>query len=234
MTTELATPERIIETIERLPDYIQKQFLIDRMDMYLGRGYLPDVKNPVGFRVVDMNNPAESNGLLQFKLDNLRRCKNNHQIFWMVNKPDRLQFLHILKHLYTFDKQEYSELLRDCWVSTEFPHQMSNRQLIDLFNSAYTEFLMTEEEVDVLGNQPETIKIYRGIPDKRTRHKALSWTTSYKVARWFAYRLGKASGTQKILKSSIRKSDVYMYTNARNEEEIVVNPNRLKKIEVVI
>jgi hypothetical protein len=93
---------------------------------------------------------------------------------------------------------------------------------------------MTEEEVKVLESQPEIISVYRGLPDTRTRHKALSWTTSYKVADWFAHRWSKASGIQKILKSSIRKSDVYMYTDARNEQEIVVNPNRLKKIEVVI
>jgi hypothetical protein len=234
MTAELATTERIIETIERFPDYIQKQFLIDRMDVYLGRGCLPDEANPVGFRVVHMDIPEEAEELLQFKLDNLQRCTTVSQVFWMVNKPDRLQFLHILKGLYTFDKQEYSEILRECWISTEFPHQMSNRQLIDLFDSAYTEFLMTGEEVMVLESQPEIIPVYRGVSDKRTKYKALSWTTSYKVADWFAHRWSKASGTQKILKSSIRKSDVYMYTNSRNEHEIVVNPNRLKKIKVVI
>lgn len=200
--------------------------------MYLGRGFLPDKTEPVGFRLVHMDNPEEVEELLQSKLDNLRRCKTVSQIFWMVNKPDRLQLLHILKGIYTFDKQEYSEILRECWISTEFPHQMSNRHLIDLFNSAYTGFLMTKEEIEALGAQPEIIQIYRGVSDKRTRHKALSWTTSYKVAHWFAHRWDKASGTQpEVLKSSIRKSDVYMYTNDRNEEEIVVNPKRLKKLQ---
>jgi hypothetical protein len=234
MTKITATPENIISFIERFPDYIQKQFLIDRMDMHYGRGFLPDETNPVGFRLVRMDVPKEANELLQFKLGYLRRCDNIFQVFLMINKPDRLQLLHLLKGVYIFDKKEYSKLLRDCWVSTEFPHQMSNRHLIDLFNSAYTESLMTKEEVEALGAQPEIISIYRGVSDKRTKHKALSWTISYKVANWFAHRWNKASGTPKILKSSIRKSDVYMYTNARNEEEIVVNPNRLKKIEVVI
>jgi hypothetical protein len=162
MTVITATSENIISFIERFPDYIQKQFLIDRIDVYLGRSFLPDKTNPVGFRVVDLNVPKDAEELIKVKLDQLRRCDNIFQVFLMINKPDRLQLLHILKGVYTFDKKEYSELLRDCWVSTEFPHQMKNGQLIDLFNSAYTQALMTEEEVEVLSNQPEIISIYRG------------------------------------------------------------------------
>jgi hypothetical protein len=162
----------------------------------------------------------------------LRRCKSIGQVFLVVNKPDRLQLLWILKGVYEFDRAEYSRLLRECWVATEFPHQMSNRDLIDLFRSAYTPALMTEEEVVALDALPDPITVYRGLQDKKTRRKALSWTLDYEVARWFANRWSnKASGTGRILKSAIRKSDVYMYTNVRGERETVVNPLKLKKIQ---
>lgn len=230
---ERITPENFIAVIERFPDYIQKQFLIDRMDMYLRRGFLPDETNPVGFKIIHIDNPEEAAELLQFKLDGLKRCKSVSQIFWQINKPDRLQVLHFLKSVYTFDEKEYAGLLRDAWISTEFPSQMTNAQLIDLFQCAYTEHLMTEEEIKALGAMPEVIEIYRGLQDKRARHQALSWTTEYEIAHWFATRWDKASGTQRILKSSINKENVYMYTNTRNEKEIVVNPKRLKKIKEV-
>jgi hypothetical protein len=229
MIQETITPERIIETIERFPDYIQRQFLIDRMDIYLGHGFLPDENG--GFKVVYIDNPEEAAELLQFKLEGLRKCKSVSQVFWMINKPDRLQVLHFLKNVYTFEEKEYAGLLRDAWISTEFPHQMPNAKLIDLFQCAYTQYLMTEEENSALGAQPEIITVYRGLQDKRARHKALSWTLDYEVAHWFAMRWAK--GKQVILTAEINKRDVYMYTNERNEEEIVVNPKKLKKVREV-
>lgn len=234
MTALPATPERIIQTLEQFPDHIQKQFLIDRMAMYLGRGFIPDDTNPVGFRLVHMDNPEEAEELLQFKLKHLKKCKNNFHVFLMVNKPDRLQLLSFLSSVYTFSKKEYSELLRDSWVSTEFPHQLSNAVLVRMFDNADIQFLMTKEERKALVTMPDEIIVYRGYSETNvkkgmTKRRGLSWTLDKEKAIWFATRWKHPDAN--ILRATVNKSDVYMYTDTRNESEVVVNPKRLKKVQ---
>jgi len=233
MTMFRATPERVIMAIEHLPEHIQKQLLIDRIDMVLGHGMIQDGNG--GFKIIYMDKPEDVKEAIQIKLGAIRRCINIFQIFLFVQKPDRLMFLHSLKNVYVFDKREYAELLRDAWISTEFPHQMPNAKLIQMFANAEQKYLMTNDEVKALGILPEVITIYRGLQDNKTRHKALSWTTKKDVARWFATRWHnpKSGITPRILASKIKKSDVYMYTDQRNECEVVVNPNRLMKMSEV-
>lgn len=232
MTAFSATPERIITAIDHFPDHIQKQFLIDRMDMYLGYGAIPQ-KGDVPFKLMHMDNPKEAEELLNFRKEGLKRCKSISMIFCMINKPDRLQLLQFLSGVYVFDKKEYAQLLRDAWIATEFPHQMPNKNLMRLFQNADAQFLMTEEEIKALGTMPDEFPVFRGLQDDRARRKALSWTTSYEVAHWFASRWKAGVSRPRIYKAVVCKKNVYMYTNSRNEEEVVVNPNRLKKIEEV-
>jgi len=233
MTMFKATPERVIWLIEHLPKHIQRQLLIQRIDMLLGYGMIQDIDGKI--KLLYMDKSCDVTELLQSKLATLRNCINIEQIFWHIQKPDRLWLLNHLRTIYVFDKPEYSELLRDAWISTEFPHQMSNAVLTQMFWNAEQKHLMTENEIEALGILPEVITIYRGLQEKKTRHKALSWTTNIDVARWFATRWHepKSGITPRILTSKIKKSDVYMYTDQRNEKELVVNPNRLMKLSEV-
>lgn len=154
------------------------------------------------------------------------------QILDMLVLIDRNHRLHYLADLSgdTFSKKEYANLLRNCWSNTEFPHRMRNGTLIRMFEQAERKYLMTPAERRALDDMPEEITIFRGLQDDRARRKALSWTTSYQVALWFATRLQKPG---KILQATIDKPHVYMYSRAGNEEEVVVNPNRLRKIREV-
>lgn len=232
MTMFKATPERVIMAIEHLPAHIQKQFLIDRMDIYLGYGMTQDGDGKL--KLLYMDKPEDAEELLQIKLGAIRKCINIGQIFWHIQKPDRLMFLNLLRNVYVFDKKTYAELLRDAWITTEFPHQMPNAELIRMFRNAEQKYLMTKDEVKALGVLPEVITVYRGLQDKKTRKKALSWTTDINVAKWFATRWHKSgTTTPRILTSKIKRSDVYMYCTQRNESELVVNPNRLMKMNEV-
>ena len=225
MTPDKVTPEKVIATIERFPAYIQKQYLFDRMDLYLGHGVMPVGDND--WKHIHMDVPEEVEELLQFKLKIVRGCKSIPEIFCFIQKPDRLQILAFLAGVYTFDKVMYADLLRDCWIATEFPHQIKNDRLIWMFDQADRKLLMTDAERKAFNGLPEEIPVFRGLQDDRARRKALSWTTSYKVAEWFAHRWSRNG---KVFAAVIRKSDVYMYTNQRNEFEVVVNPNHLRKI----
>ena len=232
MTMFQATPERVIMAIELFPKHIQRSFLIDRMDIHLGYGMTQDSEGKL--KLLYMDKPDEAEELLQIKLGAIRRCINIEQIFWHIQKPDRLMFLNFLRGIYIFDKKTYAKLLRDVWITTEFPHQMPNAELIRLFRNAEQKYLMTKDEVKALGILPEVIPIYRGLQYPKTRRKALSWTTKIEVAKWFATRWHKSGTTPpRIITSKIKKSDVYMYCLQRNESELVVNPNRLMKMSEV-
>lgn len=63
------------------------------------------------------------------------------------------------------------------------------------------------------------ITVYRGEEDKSTKsEKAISWTTSFKTAIFFASRYTIEGG---IVKGKVKLEDVLFYTNQRNEQEII-------------
>ena len=60
---------------------------------------------------------------------------------------------------------------------------------------------------DKLKNLPDEIKVYRGIGSKSLEN-GYSYTLSYDVARFFAFRLSKRDDYVKILEAKVKKSDV--------------------------
>ena len=153
---------------------------------------------------------------------------NIDHLFALCHKPYRLTLLSLAKFHLT--KKDYTELLRDCWVDTEFPHQGEMKEIIKMFEIADKDILRQEDKVgfDAL---PERITVYRGIQGKKAKVRALSWTLSLDKARWFANRF-EFNG--RVYEAMIDKQNVYFYTNSRQEEEVVLNPNKLKNILVVI
>lgn len=76
---------------------------------------------------------------------------------------------------------------------------------------------------------PDTFKAYRGIclqPNETldTSDPGLSWTTDKETAKWFANRF-KAAGCISILLSiEAEKNHIVYYSNAKNEEEVLLYP----------
>lgn len=54
--------------------------------------------------------------------------------------------------------------------------------------------------------------------------KALSWTLNREVAEWFAHRFGQ-NGT--VYEAQVKKENIYAVFLGRNEEEVIVDPERL-------
>lgn len=231
MTAFEITPERILTAIEMFPKHIQVQILIDRMTVYTGHGAI--MTEGGEFKHIHMDNPEDVEEMLKIKLNAMRRAKTVGEVFWFINKPDRLQIFDILARTYVFRKEDYARILRNIWISTEFPGQTKNEELIRIFGSADQKYLMTEEDYKALSEMPEEITIYRGCQDKKAKVKGMSWTTAFEKANWFATRWHKGSDAGKVYTAQIKKSDVYMYCTERGEEEVVVNPNRLKGLKQV-
>lgn len=63
------------------------------------------------------------------------------------------------------------------------------------------------------------LTVYRGEEDKSTKsEKAISWTTSFKTAIFFASRYTIEGG---LIKGKVKLEDVLLYTNQRNEQEVI-------------
>ena len=82
-----------------------------------------------------------------------------------------------------------------------------------------------------LKKYPDVITVYRGGNSASTPYEdAYSWTTDINVANFFAIRRGY--GPAYIAKGEINKSDVIELIDSRNEAEILVDPSKVRMVEV--
>ena len=64
--------------------------------------------------------------------------------------------------------------------------------------------------------------------------KGWSWTLSPTRATWFAKRLIGMEGdhSARVATATVNKKDIIAYYNARNEQEIIVNPKIFKSLGI--
>lgn len=143
--------------------------------------------------------------------------KKYNSYIWIHERPYRLQaFAEVAKHL---DDKEYWEILSDIWTDSENIWQNRPYWKGLLADRKETkEFFMSEEDKLVYDQLPETITIYRGyIPGKNKL--GFSYTLDKDKAEWFSKRYWKDG---LVLTRTVKKSDVFAYTNNRNEQEIII------------
>jgi hypothetical protein len=75
------------------------------------------------------------------------------------------------------------------------------------------------------------LSAYRGVAGKRHR-RGLSWTLSIDRARWFARRYGHWFGNPLVYEATVDASDVLAYIVDRNEQQMVVNPDKLRRFRL--
>jgi len=126
---------------------------------------------------------------------------------------------------------DYNKWLCEGWLHVDDPHKHNIKDLKSLFNISKPELLMDKSDYKKYLNLPHKIIVYRGIASSKQKKKALSWTLSFKKAKWFAERWKDQPQFKRckprIYKAEINKADVNMYTNERDEQEIVLNPSKL-------
>jgi hypothetical protein len=220
-----ATPQLVVGMLRMMP-------LDTQIHMIFGTGVfggnvtmIPCAEDPEKPEMIFLNTEANKERALKFRYGILEQQKDLSGVFWMINKPDRLQLLNFVSGIWELNG-EYEEILRDAWISTEFPHQLPNRTLISMFAKADTVKMMNDAEKAKLNELPEVIPVWRGYSGiKQTRLKGLSWTLNRDKAIWFATRWHKPQA--RLLTGRIKKKHVYAYFNTRSEEELVVNPNHM-------
>jgi len=165
-------------------------------------------------------------GLMAKQID---QAKNAYHIYMMLNKPYALSFLSLAEpHL---SQKDFSEILADAWIRSENPNMDKNfvkKSLVDMFKKADQSILMDGEEREMFDSFDDTVTIYRGVTSYNAKNiKALSWTTDYQTAEWFAHRFGE-EGT--VYEAQISKEHILAFFNGRNESEVIVDPKYLTDI----
>ena len=186
-----------------------------------------------GLRLLDITKSEDDlrawQGYMKGLIDN---ATNAYQIYMMVNKPYALAFLSLSEcHL---SKKDFSEILSDAWIRSENPNLDKNfvkNDLVAMFKKADKAVLMDGEEREQFDDFDDTITVYRGVTSYNAKNiRALSWTTDYKTAEWFAHRFDE-DGT--VYEAQISKEHILAFFNGRNESEVIVdheNPPAKKKI----
>ena len=132
------------------------------------------------------------------------------------------------------DKYDFNRFLSHMWVMVEFPNYnefISPKQFIQYFKKTDKNLLMDKEELKIYNNLLDEIEIYRGVSYKWRENgtKALSWTINRDKAKWFATRY-EFKGL--VYTAKVKKEDVFSYFNSRNEDELVVDYNKIELLSI--
>lgn len=153
-------------------------------------------------------------------------AENAADLLLLVTRPYQFGYLKCaVPHL---SESDAAQLLSYAWINTEEPNNDPNlgkRNLLAMFRSIDPQKLMDEEEYDLFQSLGDVVTVYRGVTTYNAQNvKALSWTLDLKVAEWFAHRYGE-NGT--VYEAQIEKENIYAVFLSRNEEEVIVDPERL-------
>ncbi len=126
----------------------------------------------------------------------------------------------------------YWKALGEIYIYTENIWQ-HKRRLANLFASGrpHRQQLMSAYERRYLAHRPSRLTVYRAFPSRQLQ--GWSWTLDEKKGLWAAKKLAMVGlGTPKVATGKAKKSDVIAYFSRRKEKEIVIDPVKVKVVEI--
>ncbi len=136
----------------------------------------------------------------------------------------------------------WSETLRGCpdyveagfhvWTMTEvlFPWREDWARFFREHRPEVRRHWMTREERQRLASLPETVAVWRGYRHPH-RGAGMAWTLHEAVARKVPLARERGPGTPFLIKGEVLRDDIIVYTNCREEEEVIAMPDRVRVIE---
>lgn len=151
----------------------------------------------------------------------VKECLDNGKYdnyIWLHERPYRLQaFVEVMDKL---KDKEYWERLRSIWTDSENIYQnQSYWKIVLSADKKNKESFMTDEDQKFFNDLPEELTVYRGCVEG-LNEEGFSYTTEREEAEWFSKRFSKRGG--KVVERTIKKNEVFAYTNSRDENEIII------------
>ena len=124
--------------------------------------------------------------------------------------------------------EDFAELLGENYSTCD--NLYNDRWLVRIaftYASLCKEKLMTTEELEILKNLPDKVKIYRGmtVEESTKEHQGVSWTLDKKVAEFFPYQYIRNPSTadkpKTVVEKVIDKSEIIAVFWGRGEQEII-------------
>ncbi len=226
----MATLEQINET-EKL---IRKQetTLHPDLKIYLSKGKRFDaLQHPLVYDPLYMGDDYGNQRLnLYYKdgkaqIDKFWKEKKYCHYIFSHQTPWRVRIFHTIQQ--KLNNENYWGMLFELWIDSENIWQ-------DLY--LWTELLKSnrrgkdkhfiDQEDETYKALPKKLIVYRG--HRRHNKDGLSWTTSKKKANWFAFsyreRGEKKNKRGRVSQKIINKSEIFGYTDRRDEKEIILLP----------
>lgn len=146
--------------------------------------------------------------------------KNNEfeSYLFLIEKPFRILFFSELVKQNKIKRlsKKYWKILSSLWTGSEniFQHKELWAELLkDKTNSHY---FMSKKDLEFYNSLENEFIVYRGY---KHWENGYSYTIDKDIAIWFAERFGQNGIVKERL---VKKEDVFAFTNARNEKEIIL------------
>jgi len=156
--------------------------------------------------------------------------------------PENQLWSWFMNNHFDLDDDGYFYLLKEMWVLDE---QLSNPldwydvyEITELFTyRGNPQRIMSDEDLEGFNQLDDELTLYRGIGvgkgevlNTDIEDIGISFTTDKEKGIWFGKRFSKIK-TPHLLEITINKEDVFFYTNDRKENEVVINPLKIKSIK---
>ncbi len=181
------------------------------------------------FQIDITNNEQSLNKWKSLMEQQINKSSSAKEIYYLLNDSYRLLFVSEASKF--LSSEEFSELLGMAWICNEYANEdpnVSRKTLLSHFKNADKKSLMSKEEFEEYQELGDMVVVYRGASkENKNQTKAFSWTTSFSKAKWFAERFG--SGV--IYSATIDKDSIFAYFTRANENEIILDFNKLQNIK---
>ena len=210
-------------------------------------GKFPTLKHPLVFQVpyTPMHN-AMANKALRNKremLDEALKEKNLEKLIWLHERPYRLDAL--LKYwqeclgkpligigALADWRISLAKAINQVWIDSEniWQNYIEWSDILTTCEAPALQAVVSDDDKQAFADLPERVSIFRGgrvdWDDMMDSMPPFSWTLDRQKAEWFANRFDHKPDNF-IVEAMIDKGDIYFYTDERNEQEVVVDPDGL-------
>lgn len=160
--------------------------------------------------------------------EDIRQRKSAYSIACLIRTCYKPIFFESIKEY--LSEKDFAEILVDYWSASGIADAPKENFLL-WFKEANKAYLMNKREQKKFDKLPERVTIYRGVNNPDYKY-GFSWTIDRRIADWFANRYENKQSY--VYECTVDKKDILCYLDIRNEKEVIIDPETLKKHEVKI
>lgn len=176
--------------------------------------------------------PERLEGLKKLFRQRIMIAESIFDIMALLMRPYYINYL-LLINQFGVPDNVCGNILGDVWCSLEnndSQDKSTKRSMRRWLKASDKSKYLSESDLAVYDSLPDEIEIYRGSQlDEPV--DGFCWSLSYDVANWFANRYNNSNPI--VYRANIKKKDVFAYTNAVDEQEIIVDYTKLYNIEKI-